>query len=200
MHLQRVAPPLLLKFRQSRMTEQELIRGIISREREAIATLVETYQHKVIKTAYYFLGDMQDAEDVAQEVFLEVLASVGRFRGEAALATWISRITINVCLGILRKGKNRHYIALEDEVSGDLAAEPTPFTDPLIHASLEEQRVLVESTFDRMSEKQGLVVRLHDMEGYTIQEISEIIDCPAGTVKSRLFMEDRSLKPSLPLF
>jgi RNA polymerase sigma-70 factor (ECF subfamily) len=83
---------------------------------------------------------------------------------------------------------------LEEELSGDLAAEPTPFTDPLAHASQQEQRALVQSTFDRMSSKQGVVVRLHDMEGYTIQEISDIINCPAGTIKSRLFYGRQEFK------
>ena len=113
---------------------------------------------------------------------------------ELNAALWISRITINVCLGILRKGKNKQYIELEDEFAGDLAAEPTPFTDPLAHASLEEQRSLVNDTFCRMSDKQGIVVRLHDMEGYTIQEIAKIIGCPSGTVKSRLFYGRQEFK------
>lgn len=161
---------------------------------EACNELFERYNRKIFNTAYRILGEESSAEDALQETLLNVYRGISSFRGDSKISTWISRITINVCLGILRKGKNRHYVALEDEASGDLAAEPTPFTDPLAHASLEEQRALVESTFDRMSEKQGLVVRLHDMEGYTIQEISEIIDCPAGTVKSRLFYGRQEFK------
>ena len=71
---------------------------------------------------------------------------------------------------------------------------PTPYSDPLAHAALEEKRSLVRNAFGRMSEKQGIVVKLHDMEGYTIQEIAKIIRCPAGTVKSRLFYGRQEFK------
>jgi RNA polymerase sigma-70 factor (ECF subfamily) len=71
---------------------------------------------------------------------------------------------------------------------------PTPATDPLEHAASEELRDLVAATFERMSRKQGEVVRLHDMQGHTIQEISRMIRCPAGTVKSRLFYGRQEFK------
>jgi len=95
---------------------------------------------------------------------------------------------------MLRKGRNRQFVELEDEAAGDMPADPTPFTDPLAYASLEELRSLVQETFERMSDKQGLVVRLHDMEGHTIQEIARIIGCPVGTVKSRLFYGRQEFK------
>lgn len=161
---------------------------------EACNELFERYNRKIFNTAYRILGEESSAEDALQETLLNVYRGISSFRGDSKISTWISRITINVCLGILRRRKSRQCVALEDEAGGDLVADPTPFTDPLAHASLEEQRVLVEAAFDRMSEKQGLVVRLHDMEGYTIQEISEIIDCPAGTVKSRLFYGRQEFK------
>jgi RNA polymerase sigma-70 factor (ECF subfamily) len=97
---------------------------------------------------------------------------------------------------MLRKGKNRQYVDLDDEFARDLPSESTPFTNPLEHASLEELKSLVRDTFNRMSEKQGIVVRLHDLEGHTIQEIADIIGCPAGTVKSRLFYGRQEFKGS----
>ena len=163
-------------------------------DQDACNELFERYNRKIFNTAYRILGEESSAEDALQETLLNVYRGISSFRGDSKVSTWISRITINVCLGILRKGKNKQFVELEDELAGDLAAEPTPFTDPLAYASLEEQRSLVRAAFNRMSEKQGIVVRLHDMEGYTIQEISEIIDCPAGTVKSRLFYGRQEFK------
>jgi RNA polymerase sigma-70 factor (ECF subfamily) len=95
---------------------------------------------------------------------------------------------------MLRKSKNRRFVELEDDTAGELPAEETSFTDPLAYAQLKELRSLVQQTFNRMSGKQSEVVRLHDMEGNTIQEISEIIDCPVGTVKSRLFYGRQEFK------
>jgi RNA polymerase sigma-70 factor (ECF subfamily) len=163
-------------------------------DQDACNELFERYNRKIFNTAYRILGEESSAEDALQETLLNVYRGISRFRGESKVSTWISRITINVCLGILRKGKNKQFVELEEELGGDLAAEPTPFTDPLAHASQQEQRALVQSTFDRMSPKQGIVVRLHDMDGYTIQEISDIVDCPAGTIKSRLFYGRQEFK------
>lgn len=179
-------------------TNEEMSAALLLRCRtndpDACNELFQRYNRKIFNTAYRILGEESSAEDALQETLLNVYRGIASFRGDSKVSTWISRITINVCLGILRKGKNRQYVELEEELSGNLPAEPTPFTDPLAYASLTEQKHLVQSAFERMSEKQEIVVRLHDMEGYTIQEISEIIDCPAGTVKSRLFYGRQEFK------
>jgi RNA polymerase sigma-70 factor (ECF subfamily) len=171
-----------------------LLRRCRTNDPDACNELFARYNRKIFNTAYRILGEESSAEDALQETLLNVYRGIHSFRGDSKVSTWISRITINVCLGILRKGKNRQCAELEDEFAGDLPAEPTPFTDPLAYASLEEQRSLVQDAFRRMSDRQGIVVRLHDMEGYTIQEISEIINCPAGTVKSRLFYGRQEFK------
>jgi len=161
---------------------------------DACNELFSRYNRKIFNTAYRILGEESSAEDALQETLLNVYRGISSFRGDSKISTWISRITINVCLGMLRKGKNRQYSELDDEYAEDLAAEPTPFSDPLAHASVEEMRSRIREAFSRMSEKQGIVVRLHDMEGNTIQEIARIIGCPAGTVKSRLFYGRQEFK------
>lgn len=171
-----------------------LLQRCMSNDPDACNELFTMYNRRIFNTAYRILGEESSAEDALQETLLNVYRGISNFRGDSKISTWISRITINVCLGMLRKGKNRHFVELEDELSRDLPAEPTAFTDPLAHTSFEELRTLVQETFSRMSGKQGEVVRLHDMEGHTIQEISEIIGCPVGTVKSRLFYGRQEFK------
>ena len=171
-----------------------LLNRCVSNDPDACNELFARYNRRIFNTAYRILGEEASAEDALQETLLNVYRGISNFRGDSKVSTWISRITINVCLGMLRKGKNRQYVELEDESASELPAEPTAFTDPLAYASLEELRALVKETFDRMSDKQGIVVRLHDMEGHTIQEIAEIIDCPVGTVKSRLFYGRQEFK------
>jgi RNA polymerase sigma-70 factor (ECF subfamily) len=171
-----------------------LLNRCLSNDPDACNELFTQYNRRIFNTAYRILGEESSAEDALQETLLNVYRGISRFRGDSKISTWISRITINVCLGMLRKGKNKQFVELEDETARDLPAEPTPFIDPLAHASLEELRALVNETFEKMSEKQGIVVRLHDMEGHTIQEIAEIIDCPVGTVKSRLFYGRQEFK------
>jgi RNA polymerase sigma-70 factor (ECF subfamily) len=183
---------------ESQSTEEvnvALLHRCMSKDPDACNELFTRYNRRIFNTAYRILGEESSAEDALQETLLNVYRGISSFRGDSKISTWISRITINVCLGMLRKGKNRQlYSELDDESARDLPAEPTSFTDPLIHTSLEELRSLVQEAFRRMSEKQGIVVRLHDMEGHTIQEIAEVIDCPVGTVKSRLFYGRQEFK------
>lgn len=154
---------------------------------EACNELLSKYNRRIFNTAYRILGEEASAEDALQETLLNVYRGIGSFRREAKLSTWISKITINVCLGMLRKDKNRQFVDIDDENTADLPADSTPYTDPLQHATQAELREIIEEAFSRMSGKQGMVVRLHDMEGNTIQEIAKIIHCPVGTIKSRLF-------------
>jgi RNA polymerase sigma-70 factor, ECF subfamily len=172
----------------------ELLNRCLSNDPEAYNEFFSLYNRKIFNTAFRILGEESSAEDALQETLLNVYRGMSSFRGDSKVSTWISRITINVCLGILRKTKNRQYIELEEDFTDDLAADPTPFVDPAAHASMEELKSLVQEVFDRMTGKQEIVVRLHDMEGHTIQEIAEIIGCPAGTIKSRLFYGRQEFK------
>jgi RNA polymerase sigma factor (sigma-70 family) len=154
---------------------------------EACNQLFSFYHRRIFNTAYRILGEEASAEDALQETLINVFRGLGKFRGDSKVSTWISRITINVCLGMLRRSKNWQYLDTEDENMGEIPADMTEYTDPVKYASAEELRALVTESFRRMTEKQRIVVRLHDLEGRTIQEISRMIKCPVGTVKSRLF-------------
>jgi RNA polymerase sigma-70 factor, ECF subfamily len=172
----------------------ELLNRCLSNDPEACNELFSRYNRKIFNTAYRILGEESSAEDALQETLLNVYRGISNFRGDSKVSTWISRITINVCLGMLRKAKNKQYVELEDDSTEDLPADPTPFIDPLAHASMAELKSLVQTTFERMTGKQEIVVRLHDMEGHTIQEIAEITGCPVGTIKSRLFYGRQEFK------
>lgn len=161
---------------------------------EAYDQFFSRYTRRILNTAYRILGEESSAEDALQETLINVYRGLSSFRGDSKVSTWVSRITVNVCLGILRKAKYRHLVDLEDEAARELPALATPATDPLEYAASEELRDLVAAAFDRMPQKQGEVVRLHDMQGHTIQEIARMIRCPAGTVKSRLFYGRQEFK------
>lgn len=182
---------------ESQPTEEinpALLQRCRSNDPEACNELFSRYNRRIFNTAYRILGEEASAEDALQETLLNIYRGISGFRGDSKISTWISRITINVCLGMLRKAKNKQFVELEDAAARDLPADRSAGTDPLAHASMEELKSIVGEIFSRMSEKQGIVVRLHDMEGRTIQEISEIIGCPAGTVKSRLFYGRQEFK------
>ncbi len=162
---------------------------------EACNALLALYNRRIFNTAYRILGEESQAEDALQETLINIYRGLSRFRGESKISTWVSRITVNVCLGMIRKGKNKHFVELdESEAVKELPAMPTPYMDPLKHVAADELSRFVEEAFVRMSKKQGIVVRLHDMEGNTIQEIARILHVPVGTIKSRLFYGRQEFK------
>ena len=162
---------------------------------EACNALLALYNRKIFNTAYRILGEESWAEDALQETLINIYKGISRFRGDSKISTWVSRITVNVCLGMIRKSRNRRFVDLdEDEAARQLPADPTPYTDPLEHMEASELGELIGETFGLMSDKQGLVVRLHDMEGNTIAEIARMLHCPAGTIKSRLFYGRQEFK------
>lgn len=180
-----------------------LLARCVSQDQDAYRELFARYNRKIFNTAYRILGEESSAEDALQETLLNIYRGIANFRGDAKISTWISRITINVCLGMLRKGKggqggqgakNRQFVDIDDDLARELPAERTPAVDPMEHTKHQELKSLVGETFRRMSQKQRQVVRLHDLEGNTIQEIASIIRVPAGTVKSRLFYGRQEFK------
>ncbi len=183
-----------------RIDQEEIGSQLLSRCRkdddpEAYNALLALYNRRIFNTAYRILGEESSAEDALQETLINIYRSIHRFRGDSKISTWVSRITVNVCLGMIRKGKNKRFVPLEEEAgSRDFPAAPTPYLDPLKHAVSNELTAFVEETFGRMSEKQRSVVRLHDMEGNTIPEVARILHCPVGTVKSRLFYGRQEFK------
>ncbi len=171
-----------------------LLQRCRSNDPEAYSQFFSLYNRKIFNTAYRILGEEASAEDAMQETLLNVYRSLDTFRGDSKISTWVSRITVNVCLGMIRRGKNKQFVDIEDESARELPAAITPASDPMEHASLGELKAIVEETFSRMTGKQAVVVRLHDLEGHTIQEIAREIRCPVGTVKSRLFYGRQEFK------
>lgn len=179
---------------QSEANDTMALERCMANDPDTCFELFSKYNRKIFNTAYRILGEESSAEDALQETMLNVYRGISNFRGDSKVSTWISRITINVCLGMLRKGKRRQHVEMDDDSFRDLPAESTVFTDPLAFTSMEELKRRIRETFDRMTGKQAIVVRLHDMEGNTIQEIAKIIRCPVGTVKSRLFYGRQEFK------
>lgn len=168
-----------------------LIRRSLAGDERAFAALFDKYKNLVFKTAYLLLGNTHDAEDALQEIFVKVHKSLSDFQlSKGAFTTWIHRITVNHCLNWRRK---RRLVTLPlDEVS------PTSLTD---HAPSPESRLGEEATvqqaLSQLSEKQRVVVILRYYWNMSYAEISQILDIPVGTVKSRLNLALKTLRKEL---
>lgn len=161
---------------------------------DAFEELVKAYQHRVFGVAVRMLGNAAEAEEIAQEVFLRVHRSVGEFRGEAKLSTWLYAITSRLCLNRLAAGERRHRRAGEEALA-DLPAGETG-------GGLErnEVEVALRQAIAALPEERRMVVVLRDIEGLSYEEIAKALDLEPGTVRSRLHRARMDLKAKLERF
>lgn len=157
-------------------------------DREAFACLFEQYKNLVYKTAYLMLGDRDEAEDALQEVFVQVYRSLASFDArKAAFSTWLHRVTFNYCLNQHRK---HHRLALSlDEI-------PVVFASEFPGDQLAEKQLL-EQAVCRLSDRQRAVIILRYYWELPYAEISQVLELPLGTVKSRLDLALKTLRQSL---
>ncbi len=182
------------------MSEKELINLLKAGDRDAFNRLIEEYQSKVYNIAMGMLSDPDDALDAAQEVFINVYKSISSFKENSSLSTWIYRVCANVCKDFLRKRMRRPGIVSIDS-QDDEDTEPIEITDnthsPEQIWEKEELKNLVRSEMDKLSPEYKEVLLLCDIEGLSYDEISLILKCPVGTVKSRLNRARQALRKKI---
>jgi RNA polymerase sigma-70 factor (ECF subfamily) len=172
-------------------SDAELVRRFKEGDRHAFAQIVDRYQHRVYTMCVRWMGDDRVAEEVAQDVFLALYRSLGDFRGDAQLSTWIYRVVVNHCKNKRLYQRRRHADRhdpfdgdpRDDEPKRQIAAEQ-PGTDATLHAS--EAEVLVREALGILDEEQRSIIVMRDVDDLSYEEIAEILDLPRGTVKSRL--------------
>jgi RNA polymerase sigma-70 factor (ECF subfamily) len=183
------------------MTEQELLDGLIIQNKKAIEYLVDSYQKNVIKTAYYFVANMEDAEDLSQEVFLEILKSIGRYKKNSSLYTWIYRITVNKSLDHLRKQKRRnvlHQIGIFMQVSNDEMNRSD--NEPAITDTRnddKEKRKILDRAVNSLPENQKISFILNKYEELAYKEIAEIMNLSLSSVESLIHRAKLNLQKKL---
>lgn len=170
-------------------SETELIRASSEGDADAFDRLVEAHYRSVYNTAYRMLRTPGAAADATQATFVRVWEALSSFRGDASFSTWLYRITMNVCLDELRRRKNQPLSLTEEDDDGEPAGErdmPDLSDEPAGTAEQRELQKLVHEAIARLSEDFRAVIVLYDLRGMAYQEISEVLDIPLGTVKSRL--------------
>lgn len=161
----------------------------------------EFYEHhapRLLAVARRILKDNELAKDAVQEAFKNIFLHLPEFRGESRLETWMTRIVVNVCLGYLRK----HKIRLKGEVDCQGENEAVRMLadqreNPLDSTYRSELRVILKKAMGYLKRIHQEVIFLHDIQQKTLEEISEILDTPVGTIKSRLFYGRKQLRDIL---
>lgn len=173
-----------------------LLERLRAGEPAAFEELVRTHQHRVFGVAARMLGRAAEAEEIAQEVFLRAHRSIGDFRGEAQLSTWLYAITSRLCLNRLASGARRRERADEATLGA------TPSADADADAALErgELETALRQAIAGLPEDRRIVVVLRDIEGLSYEEIAAVLDLEPGTVRSRLHRARADLKSKLERF
>lgn len=185
-----------------RDNESEIIHKVLSGKREAFETLVEKYEKLIYNLSYQLTNSTEDAFDISQETFLKAYKSLGSFRGDCKFSTWLYKICNNVANDYLRSKQRKQTISLtvydeedEKEEQLDIADEVNENPDEQL---LKKERIeAVREAIAALSPDHREVIVLRDIEGYSYDEISEILDLEIGTVKSRINRARQIIKETL---
>lgn len=182
------------------MDDLELMRRIAAGDATALKILVDIHQVKVLNLCLRLLGTRQNAEDVAQEVFVQVYRSAGAFRGECLVSTWIYRIAVNRCRNFIRDNKKHQGVNALPRVLRDELRESERFersSEPESARLAEELKHLAREAVASLPEKQKTMLILHQYEGRSYKEIAEILDVSLSSVEAGLHRAKANLQKRL---
>ena len=180
-----------LKVETYDMDETELILKFKQGDKFAFRQLVEKYQDSVINTCYRFLRNKEEAEEVAQEVFLKVYLSFNTYQPKTKFSTWLFKIVMNSCLNKLRDKKKFSLSRLDEDLHASSENQPDKSLEQ------EELRMLVRNAVDSLPENQRTVILLNQYENFSYQDMAKILDCSVSAIESRLFRAKESLRTKL---
>ncbi len=172
-------------------SDLELVQRVQRGDKSAFDLLVRKYQHKVVKLVMRYMRDPADAEDVSQEAFIKAYRALPNFRGDSAFYTWLYRIAINTAKNaiVARKRSPVEYdLDLQNtEDSYDMQGRLADTETPEALVLTEEIRTIVNTAIDALPEDLRTAIVLRELEGLSYEEIAAAMECPVGTVRSRIF-------------
>jgi RNA polymerase sigma-70 factor (ECF subfamily) len=182
--------------------EQQLVKRVQQGDKRAFDLLVLKYQHKIISVVHRYVRDSADVHDVVQEAFIKAYRALENFRGDSAFYTWMYRIAINTAKNhLISRGRrppasdvdidDAEYFVGNDNLQDFNTPESSLFCDQL--------QAAIEKAISQLPEDLRTAVTLREMDGLSYEEIAEIMKCPVGTVRSRIFRAreaiDKVVKP-----
>ncbi len=184
------------------MDESELIKGIQMADQQAFRTLVESYQKMVVNTCLGIVHNQSDAEDLAQEVFLEVFRNADQFRGDARLSTWLYRIAVNRSLNFMRANRRkRFWQSIEETFSGgrnhsrEISENRSDQPDNDIKD--QQRRDMLHKAIDNLPERQRIAFTLNKYEDLSYLQVAEIMQLSVASVESLIHRAKKNLQDQL---
>ncbi|MCH6268861.1 RNA polymerase sigma factor SigW [Neobacillus citreus] len=176
------------------------IKQVIKGDQDAFGEIVEIYKNSVFQLCFRMLGNRHEAEDAAQEAFIRAYVNIKSFNQDLKFSTWLFRIATNLCIDRMRKKKPDHYLDADVVGTEGLTMySQIPSNTELPEKELEsmELQETVQKEILKLPEKYRSAIVLKYMEDLSLNEISEILDLPVGTVKTRIHRGREALKQQL---
>jgi RNA polymerase sigma-70 factor (ECF subfamily) len=173
----------------ARDTDEQLVAKVQKGDRHSFDLLVLKYQHKVMSLVRRFVKDQSEAEDVAQEAFIKAYRAINSFRGDSAFYTWLYRIAVNTAKNALDARKRRPGSDIDIDDAEDFAFSDSLRIDenPESLLASEDMHRIIEETLAGLPEDLRRALMLREFDGLSYEDIASMMDCPIGTVRSRIF-------------
>jgi len=185
-------------------TDRELVERVQKGDKRAFDLLIRKYQHKIVSVISRYVSDWSECQDVAQEAFIRAYRAIGNFRGDAQFYTWIYKIAINTAKNhLVSQGRRppKDDIAVDDAMLLDGGAWLKDRATPEHELLRQEIEQTVFDTVEQLPEELKTAITLREVDGLSYEEIAERMNCPIGTVRSRIFRArdaiDQKLRPLL---
>lgn len=187
------------------MGEQEVISRLRQGDEKVFRQVVEQYRQPVVNTCLGLLHNLEDAEDVAQDVFIEMFRSIHHFKGKAKLSTWLYRIAVNRSLNFIRDNKKRSWFKSFDEVVQSKLnvlnhPEPGNENNPEISLENRQRALLLHEAIDSLPENQRVAFVLSKYEEMSQKQVAEVMDTSVSAVESLIHRAKKNLQKKLYLY
>ncbi len=176
--------------------EAELIERARTGDTGAFGILVERYQRRVVGVAMAVVHDQEDALELAQETFVRAFENVGKFESRSSFSTWLYRIAANIAIDFRRR-ERRHPTMRGDEAEIELQRLPSKLGDAFKETQRGEMAERIRRALDQLTPEHRAAILLREVEGLSYDEISDVLQCPRGTVMSRLHYARNHLRAIL---
>jgi len=175
---------------KSQDSDNQLVERVLQNDTYAFTLLVLRYQHKVLGLIGRFVKDPHEAEDVSQEAFLKAYRALPNFRGDSAFYTWLYRIAVNTAKNhLVSRGRRPPStdVDMEDAQQTDDTSMLRELETPEANLEKEDLRKIIHQAIEELPEELRTAFSLREFSGLSYEDITEIMDCPVGTVRSRIF-------------
>lgn len=167
----------------------------------AFEELISGYEKRVFNIIYRIIGDYNEAEDISQEVFIKVFRTIKNFKEKSSFYTWLYRVAVNECINVLKERRKIYAYSVDspikvedDEIIREIRDDKE---SPEKRFEYKELRACLEDALNRISYEHRMMIVLRDIQGFSYEEIAEIMQCPTGTVKSRISRARKALRELL---